>query len=296
MGSYRPLFDVQVGHRYFSSGQWRGLDFVPTADTARMMQGADVLARPTAGGLALFCNDEKLKVLRLYATGNDPAVAFRFKVQAADRTFANYTAPLAGDPGTIPFLDGSIAEDEADGGARRYRLSKDAAVSGKDMCGANELIERGILTERDRRAPPDFVVEVRVTPPATGGSESDGSAGTETMPHYYCDFAARSSIWRYFLMGNLGGDSPSIVDPDNRVEFEQGDDTLLAGNRPARVFRSKDAIPLQEMPACRFQLKTQGNAGARVLIKRLPVASKSRLGMDEVDGKKQIVFENYINF
>ncbi|HEX7645085.1 MAG TPA: hypothetical protein VF472_23025 [Burkholderiaceae bacterium] len=291
MGIYQPLFTVRVGHSYFSSGEWRGLDFVPTADTAKMMKGADVLAKPTGSGVALFYDQDRARTLRLYAEGADPALPFRFKVYCGDKTFANYTAPTSGDPDAILCFDNRAGM--ADPGSGACRLSKDAFVSDKDLRDMGELIAGGILTEADRRAPPDFVVEVLVKP---GPANDDGSPAAWPSQNCYCNFAARSSLWRYFLLGNLGGSSAAIVDPDNRVVFEQRGEVLLAGNRPAKVFRSKDAIPLQETPTCRFQLKTQGNGGARVLIKRLPAASKNRLGMDEIDGKKEIVFENYINF
>ncbi len=290
MGTYRALFSIQVGHSYFSSGQWRGLDFVPTPDTARMMKGADLLARPTNGGVAVFGNDDRADALRLYAGEATHALPFRFKVYSVDRTFANYTAPTARNRDAILCFDNRASFVDADNGTRR--LSKDPFVSDRDLRDMDELVASGILSEHDRRTPPDFVVEIVVDPEQQDNTEG---AGEWAPQNCYFNFAARSSFWRYFLLGNLGGSTPTIVDPDNRVAFEQCGEVLLAGNRPARIFRSKDAIPLQEMSTCRFQLKTQGNGGARVLIKRLPAASKNRLGMDSIGGKKEIVFENYIN-
>lgn len=291
MASYQPLFTVQVGHSYFANGQWRGLDFVPTADTARMIQGADLVVRPANGGLAVFYNNERAGALRLYAQTADLSLAFRFKVHCTDKTFSNYTAPTAGNRDAIPALDNRAGFIDTDTGA--CRLSKDAFVSEKDLRSMGELVADGILSDTDRRMPPDFVVEVLVKPVQAPG---DGAPTAWHAQNCYCNFAARSSLWRYFLLGNLGGSSAAIVDPDNRVVFEQRGEVMLAGNRTAKVFRSKDAIPLQETPTCRFQLKTQGNGSARVLIKRLPAASKNRLGMDDINGKKEIVFENYINF
>lgn len=289
MGSYLPLFTVQVGHAYFSSGQWGGLKLVPTSDTARMMTGADILVRPTSDGMAVFYDTERARALRLYAQGSGQTLRFRFKVSSSDRSFSTYTAPTAGNGKAIPCFGNAGGFINPDTGA--LRLSQDEFASDKDLRDMSELVADGLLDQADLRSPPDFVLALSIKPP-----QDDGVPGTADKQSFYCNFAARSSLWRYFVMGNLGGNSPAIVDPDNRVEFEQREDVLLVGNRPARVFRSKDAIPLQEMPTCRFQLKAQGNGSARVLIKRLPAASKNRLGMDEIDGKKEIVFENYINF
>jgi hypothetical protein len=297
MGTYRPFFSVQVGHSYFASGQWRGLDFAPTPDTASLMKNADALAQPTNGGIAVFCNEDRADALRLFSDKADQSLSFCFKVNSTDRTFANYTAPTARDRNAILFFSnrGGITDPDK----RAYRLSKDPFVSDKDLCNMDELVARGILSKADRRAPPDFVVEVLVDIAQNRASSGTGGDDGQASPNAldcYCNFSARSSFWRYFLLGSLGGNNPAIVDPDNRVVFEQCEDVLLAGNRPARVFVSRDAIPLQEMSTCRFQLKAQGNAGAKVLIKRLPAASKNRLGIDDINGKKQIVFENYINF
>jgi hypothetical protein len=291
MGAYRPLFSIQVGHSYFSNGEWRGLDFVPTPDTSRTMKGADLLARPMNGGMAVFYNEERTGALRLYAEEANDALPFRFKVCSGDRTFSNYTAPTARNRDAVLCFDNRAGFIDPDNG--RCRLSKDQCVSDEDLRDMDELVAAGILSENDRRTPPDFVVEIIVKPGQSGND--DGATGWESQSCYF-NFAARSSFWRYFLLDDLGGNNPTIVDPDQRVQFESCGMDFLAGDRPARTFRSNCTIPLQEMSTCRFQLKAEENGVTRVLIKRLPAASKNKLGMIDIDGKKEIVFENYINF
>lgn len=292
MGTYRPLFSIKVGHSYFSNGEWRGLDFAPTPDTAKTMKSADLLTRPMNGGITVFYNEDRIDALRLLAAEANRSLPFCFKVNSTDRTFANYTAPFAPGRDALLFFDNRAGIINPNG---ECRLSKDQCVSDQDLRDMDDLIASGILSESDRRIPPDFVVEVIVKPEQK--DDDRGTASWRTQNCYF-NFAARSSFWRYLLLDNLCGIDTTIVDPDpnSSVKFMHCGTETLAGDRTARAFRSDREIPLQEMPTCRFQLKAKENDVTRVLIKRLPAASKDKLGMIDIDGKKEIVFENYINF
>lgn len=290
MGTYRPLFSVSVGHDYFFDGEWKGLDFVPTPETMKVIEGADVLVRRANSGVGVFYGEDRSDALGLYAEDGNGALRFSFKVYSKDRTFANYTAPsMRKDDAILSFDNRDVVRDPESG---RVRLSMGDFVSEEDFRDMGTLIAEGILCERDRRVPPDFVVEVFIRP------EKDTSSGGSVWMPQDCNvkFHARQSFWRYFLMGEASRNNPFIVDLDNRVEFEPCGEVVLPGNRPAKVFRSKEVIPVLEKSSYRFQLREQGHAGGRVLIKRLPVASESRLGMDVINGKSEIVLDAYVNF
>lgn len=290
MGSFRPLFSVSVEHGYFTDGAWKGLDFVPVPATVKVINGANVLVRPTKNGMAVFYDESRSDALRLYAKDANGALCFSFRVYAKDRTFANYTAPAMRSGNAVLYFDNRGSAVGSGGG--KVRLSKEDVVSEADFMDIDSLVAEDILGDRDKRVPPDFVVSVFVEP----GVGDDTSAASGWLARdCLIRFDARQAYWKYHLLGNMNRSNPFIVDLDNRVEFEFCGEVMLPGDRPAKVFRSKEQIPVLEKSTCRFQLREQGPGAGKVLVKRLPVASESRLGMEVIDGKNEIVSESFIN-
>lgn len=285
MGFYQPLFTVSVDHMYFSDGLWKGLNFIPDSGTSKVIEGAGILARQTRNGIGVFYDKDKSEALRLYAEDADGALRFSFKVYAKDRTFANYTAPSVGKENAVLCFDNRGGGGDA--GAGKTRLSKDDSVSEKDFEEMDSLVAQDILGERDRRQPPDFVVSIFV---------ESGTSAVFAAKDYGIKFNARQSFWKYHLLGNMNRSNPFIVDLDNRVEFEFCGEIVLPDNKPAKVFRSKELIPLLEKSNCRFQLREPGPGSGKVLIKRLPVASENRLGMEVINGRSEIVLESFVNY
>lgn len=283
------MFTVSVEHGYFADGAWKGLDFVPVPATLKVIDGANVLVRPTKNGIAVFYDEDRARALRLYAADANGALCFSFKVYAKDRSFSNYTAPAMRSGNDVLYFDSR--EGVADPGTGKIRLNKEDAVSGKDFRDIDSLVAEDILCDRDRRVPPDFVVSVCVEP---GASDDTAATGWRSRDGFI-RFDARQAYWKYHLLGNMNRSNPFIVDLDNRVEFEFCGEVMLPGDRPAKMFRSKELIPVLEKSNCRFQLREPGPGTGKVLVKRLPVASESRLGMDVINGKSEIVAESFIN-
>jgi hypothetical protein len=291
MGTFRPLFSVSVEHLYFADGAWKGLDFVPVPATRKVIDGANVLIRPTKSGMAAFYDESRLDALRLYANDGNGALCFSFKVYAKDRTFANYTAPAMRNRDAVPYFDNRGGASEGEG---KLRLNKEDFVSENDFRGIDFLIADDILSSGDRRVPPDFVVRIWVESGVIDGNETAPAPGRKAG-EYFVRFNARQAYWKYHLLGSMNRSAPFIVDLDSRVEFEFCGEVMLPGDRPAKVFRSKAQIPVQEKSTCRFQLREPGPGAGKVLVKRLPVASESRLGMEIIDGRNEIVSESFIN-
>lgn len=284
MGFYQPLFTVAVEHSYFSDGLWKELDFIPVQQTTKLINAVGALVRPVKNGIGVFYDTEREAAMHLCAIDTNGMLPFGFKVRATDRSFANYTALAGQREDAVLYFDNRGKRSDAETG--NTELSKGEMVSEDDFRKLAELVADGILDERDLRVPPDFAVRVFAAPPAQGDS----------VPHYRISFDTRRSFWKYHLLGGMNKGGTFIVDMDNRIEFESCGETVLAGERNARVFRSKERIPVLEASGYRFQLREHGQAGGKVLIKRLPVASESRLGMEVIDGKNEIVLESYVNF
>lgn len=280
MGLYQPLFTVSVEHAYFADGLWKGLDFIASPETARMVGGGGLLVKPTANGIGVFFDEERAQAMRLYAQETAGALRFDFSVRARDRAFENYTFPDVRKNGWV--LRFGNAGREAGAADGRIRLSRDEFASEADFDGF-DAAAMGIAVIGSRRIQPDFAVSLDVAP-AAGARD------------FYVRFGARKSFWKYHLLGNMNRGAAYIVDLDSRVEFEPCGEVVLPGNRPARVFRSTERVPVQERSACRFQLREPGQGNGKVLVKRLPVASESRLGSEVIDGRSEIVLESYVNF
>lgn len=282
MGIYQPLFTLTVRHAYFTDGLWRGLDFLPDRATRKLLDNAGLLVRQTANGISVF--HDGTQALQRYVQDSADGLRLSFKARARDRSFANYTAfGTNTDHASVLYFEGRQVPDSQGGKA----LSKEDFVSDRDLRQLDALLAEGILDEREMRVPPDFVFSIYLESATNGGfSASD----------YAIDFDARRSYWKYHLLGNMNRSNPFIVDLDNQVEFEYCGEVLLYENKPAKVFRSKELIPFLEKSNYRFQLREPGPGAGKVLIKRLPVASGSRLGMEMIDGRSVVVSESFVNY
>jgi len=283
-GIYRPLFSVAVEHGYFSNGLWKDLHFEPDAETSKMAGLSSLVIRQTGDGVGVSVNDLDRDPLRLWAAGSEGKLRFSFKVRAKDRSYANYTDYSVGGGRGIPCFD-NLEKDVRTGG--EIRLSRETLVSAADFREIDVLLAEGMISAREKLVPPDFIVTVYV--------DLDGDHGFDFM-QYRIGFGARRSYWKYFMLGDMNRVEVFIVDQEKKIEFLSCGEVMLAGNRPARVFRSNKPMFLLEKPECRFQLRERSASGEKVLIKRLPLASKSRLGSEVIDGRKEVVMENFVQY
>ena len=71
MGSYLPLFSVEVEHTFFSKGWCAGLYFVPAPISLTFIKKTGLLIRHTQNGVRVFFDQNSNEVLRLYARRNN---------------------------------------------------------------------------------------------------------------------------------------------------------------------------------------------------------------------------------
>ncbi len=82
-------------------------------------------------------------------------------------------------------------------------------------------------------------------------------------------FAAMSSHWAYHVIGP-GNEDVVIEDPEGEVLFDPMGMVDLPDGTPARVIRSRAALPARARPGQRFSLSRPGPFGPRTLIPVLP--------------------------
>ena len=285
MQNYRPLFVLSLGHDYFASGKWSGLDYRPTDETQQLFSRCGMVLRALGSDLTLLFDEGRQPAMRMLAeeTGGQLRVALKAVVQ--DRSYLNYTAIGAKLGETLPvFQNTQGVEATADG----IRLSVDPFASQADLQPIRDVIGSGLLSPAEARVPPDLVFDFRFP-------TSQFADASLPCPRYHVVFSTRTLVWNYFLMGSINRENLFIVDLDDQVEFDFLGAGFKVANREASVFRSKAALPIRENSSLRFQLRERGNGSGKILLKRLPVAA-TNFAVQAIDGREQLVSNVYVNF
>jgi len=144
------------------------------------------------------------------------------------------------------------------------------------------------------RQPPSLgLVSILVTP-------EELEQLTKNPPQLYNDyhirFLARETHWKYFLVGDANRQGAFVKDVDGEIDFDELGEEELADGRRAKVFLSRQAIPLRDRAKPRFQLQIPKNNRIKVLVSRLAVASAKRINKVFVGDRELFVSEIYVNF
>lgn len=285
MGTYRPLFSVTVEHAYFPAQICKTLRFAATDACSALLQKAGLLLRCSESGIAVYFDEGKNDFLRLHA---QDSMILTFKVFSADSNFFRYTAPGAPPDNAILYFDNRrITRD--DSGKRLLHADSNVTQNAWMDMTADPLPE--ILERKDYLVKPAFVVQIAVTADAQGLCTETLDA---TARKFYIRFAANRTFWNYYILGDLSKRPIYIADLDNAVQFKHSGNILLPGQREAVLLRSSAALPLQERPQYRLQLRESGTMGDKVLIKRLPNADINQTHGETIDGKQEQVSEIYV--
>jgi len=102
-----------------------------------------------------------------------------------------------------------------------------------------------------------------------------------TQVHYFIEFEARATVWRYYIVSTgepLSDLQIVTVSPVQSppIAFSGPIEVTLPNECQAFLFTSTSPVPLQEQSTYNFQLTGQAGSldtGSVVLLKRLPVAS-----------------------
>jgi hypothetical protein len=113
---------------------------------------------------------------------------------------------------------------------------------------------------------------------------------------YHIRFKARETHWKYFLVGDANREGAFVKDANGEIEFDDLGEEVLANGRSARVFISREAIPLRNRAKAKFQLQIPKNNRIKVLVNRLAVASAKRINRVKIEDQELFVSEIYINF
>lgn len=290
MGTYRPLFSLEVEHRYFESGYCPVLSYVPTPESAAIMKNTGLALQYLSNGVAVYY-DNANQALPLYAEDSETPLSLAFKVFSNDPYFSVYTALDAPDDASLLYFDNTQGSANTE---TRTRLHAREFVSRADYIGFSSPTLAPLLSERDRLIRPVCIVNTVIS---SSGSKTPNKGLKFPPKHYYLTFEARQTIWKYYLLGAMAKTHAYIADVNDETEFVFAGETQLPGNRHALAYRSKAAIALRQKAESRFQLKARAPGGDNdtVLIKQLATASPSQISKEKIDGQVVDVSEIYIN-
>lgn len=288
MGPFLPLFGLEVEHAFFPDGACRGLQVAPTAASARRLERCGCLWRRTDRGLVALFDASAGEALRMHAGDADDPLCIQLLARSADPHFANYTEGAFGSPDDLLVLDSRYAQpDEATG---RWRLRTRADAGDADPAPASPAQALPTLSSHERRSPPHFVVTLHVAP-------DDVPRTASQARRYVCRLQARATVWKYYLFGDLvdPGEQVEVVDVGRAHRFDAAVDERLDDGQRVLAVRSAAPIALQDRPPHRFQLRRRGPGADQVLVKRLPVASPSRIHREVLGGVPTWISEIYVH-
>lgn len=287
MDAYYSLIEVTVLHSYFNSSVCRHLEFVPTPETIDVLQRNRLMLRRTAQGIA---------VLALRLNDDEPVHAadivvsqLRFAVLSADPAFWTYTAGLAGLGQQAPlyFSDHVLSDDRPT--LRTQALPAELTSDyWRSLFGAMQLKK------------PCIVIDVHFSDEDLQSNGADSTAtSAKAHKNHLVSLHAREVFWKYYFWGQCAKMAIEIVDLNNSVKGIDFESSLIPVAKGGTAWVSTSAIPMQEVPTQRFQLRevqSEAENAGRVLVKRLPNAGITKFGKERLrDGTEVLVAEIYVN-
>lgn len=293
MERYQPLFDLNVIHTYFSGEACKNLEFIPTDNSIHVMKNAGILHKSHYSGLNIKADKNNIDILTLFAKDKDKPFELIFKAYCTDPNFINYTKPsILNEKGFLYFQQIMDRNSQSHEKVSEHTAHTSEWVNEKDITSISQLLEKGLITNRDKINPPCFIFSVVITEQAIKDFDNEQFIA----PLFHIKFQAQSNIWKYYLMTNETNNQISIVDIGNEIIFELLGIESLGMNKHAVAFQSKTALNMCEKSNYHFQLMKKTENSSQVLVNRLPVAKVSQGNQQVIDGKVVSLSEIYINF
>jgi hypothetical protein len=275
---YLPLFDLEVRHQFFTSGMHRTFTVAPTARTEALAATLGVSSRQTPDGIRVFYESRRLEALQRDADNPETALQLGFQLHTSDHLFARYTEPSCPE-GSLFYFDQRCAREES---PETSRLHRDAQVSEHEIEVLESPPVNELLESTERTSLPLGLIRISLMP----------LQGPRT---YAIRFAARKTLWTYYLLGSFARDGLYMEDAKGDIAFDSLGEVTLPGNRVARAFRTTAMLPLQDRYHNRFQIIDPDATGDRVLMARMPGAQVRQTYQERLNGMDVAVSEIFIN-
>jgi hypothetical protein len=260
MARYYRLLALDVTHEFIGHAAVPGLRYVPTAETAALMEREGLLWRALPTGVELWQESrEEIASAELWQLSLD--------VHTGDGALMFYTEwPQAAYLAVTPGAQGAVKV-----------LRAVAQRAGASAAGA-------------------LWIDLALQPLMAAQAADDAAQEVAVQPWRFA-LQSRKVHWKYFFSGGLAAKKLSIIDLD-ASDSEPGlafEASPLAATANGTAYLSAAPVPMQSIPQQRLQLREAGVAG-KVLIRRLPNASVDKLGKERgPNGQSMIVAEIYVH-
>lgn len=281
VAGFLPFFSVATEHGYFADGHCPVLEWQPAPATARLLERAGCRTARSRGGLAVYADEARLPVLRSFLRDERDPFRLTYRLLSHDNQFESYTGGAPSEPDRVLFLTSAAAvADEAGDDTGTWRLHPDPEVGAAQYLPRTDERIAAVLAPHERLMRPAPVVQLAFGPADAPGQQP--APAQQQGKRFRIRFAARATLWKYFLFGPWSASAVEVVDLARQVAFGAPGPESLPDGRAAVTVRSTGPIVLQQRPTQRFQLRSREEGqDAAVLIDRLPFASPGSLGGSE---------------
>ncbi len=283
------MFNISLEHTYFNSGKLSGVNFLPTAETQKLMHNVNLVSRKRPDGLTVFFDGEHLDALKLHASDEDDPLRVEFKCEVGHENFQNFTSSSVFEPNKTLYFDSANTQSQPLG--KKY-LHAEEFVSSAELVDSPSL-QAAHANIADRRSPSLGVISIQIT----DDELSELATGTtQEFNDYTIRFKARETYWKYFLIGEANREGAYLRDVNGEIEFEDLGEEQVADGRMARIFMTSKPIPMQDRAKPKLQLVITKNNRPKVLVSRLAVPTAKRINKVIHQDRELFVSEIYVNF
>ena len=241
------LTKVNFSHSYFSDGVFNRFSISPTDATYKILKNHDLILKFFNGGFYILYDKNFAGTTRTTEDLMAEKLTLNFTLTLTDSLFYNYTA------GVPAQIDQSIY-------LFNNSLNTAGSLHANDFVSADDVQPLSFFTEQFFVKPfAKFILAI--------------NSGLQAQ--YTIKFNARSTYWRYILMGDYLQqlNKPAIIDNTNAGTFGAATKIDIPGQAQANAFISGDVLPLSQRPAKIFQLAENyepGSSKYKVVIRSLP--------------------------
>ena len=263
MASYKPLFNVQVKHSYFTDGRCRPLTFTPLPQTQKWMRGHELLWRGHDGGGTVIVDTDKQALLQQSAAHSP--LLWCCRVTYDDPHFNLYTRQsLQQDKGNLVVSFGS--------------LNGEPQLTYPDTATQQKLYGSTVCTNGNQAS---FLLVVSLD-----ASLLSQLLQAEQAATFAPQFDSKSTCWQYYFVGqwlpslladSRQSDAITIEDSQGKACFGGFETVQLPGGIQVLSAKMQGTLPLRQHSQCRPRL-CQGDT---VLMTNLPCANAAALQRDK---------------
>jgi hypothetical protein len=275
---FLPFFSVAIEHGYFADGRCPALEWQPTAATVRLLHRAGCHTAMARGALAVYAEESRLAMLRSCLQDPRDPFCLTYRLRSHDSAFESFTGGAPAERDRVLYLSNTpgVRDD-----AGVTQLHSEAQVAPGQYLPFTDARVMSLLAPSEKLLRPMPVVQLLLGP-ADAPDEGGPSQQPQPGKRFRIRFAARATLWKYFLFGPWSASAVEVVDLARQVAFGAPGPESLPDGRAAVTVRSTDPIVLQQRPTQRFQLRSREEGqDAAVLIERLPFAAPGRTGGSE---------------